>query len=299
MALDLDDLALLVRAAGAPSLAQAAEQLGITPQIASRRLARLEAALGVRLMQRTTRSLALTFEGEAFLPHARQVIEAAEAAQAAVGGDRSPRGHLRVTAPVSFGHQVLSPLAAQLLAEHRDLRLDLHLSDDVIDLVERGIDVAVRIAPGRSGPHPARRVASNPLALVAAPGYLADRGTPRRLADLADHSCLRRTSAPSWSFLRSDGAPVNVTVEGALVSNANEALRDGVVAGLGLGLHSLWDVGDLIAAGALVRVDLSDAAPLPLSIWLVRPTGARTLGANVAAFSELLAATCRDLEQQL
>lgn len=296
LALDLDDLALFVRAAGTASLSQAAQHLGITPQVASRRLARLETSLGVRLMQRTTRSLALTFEGEAFLPHARQVLDAADMAQRVVGGDHSPRGHLRVTAPVSFGQKIVAPLVARLLSAHRDLRLDLHLSDDVVDLVERGVDLAVRVAPDRTGPHPARRIASNPFAVVAAPSYLAAHGVPRTLDDLQAHSCLTHGSSGRWIFEGRDGTAAAVSVRGTLVSNNNEALRDGVVAGLGLGLHSLWDVGEHISSGALVEIDLEDAAPRPQAIWLVRPAGARTPGANVAAFSDMLVAACRRLD---
>ncbi|WP_306117496.1 MULTISPECIES: LysR family transcriptional regulator [unclassified Roseitalea] len=276
MPLNLEDVALFKRIAAAGSLSEAARQMGLTPQIASRRLQRLEAYLGVKLLHRTTRRSALTNDGEVFLAAAQRLTAEAEAAEASVGPNKEePRGTLRVSAPATFGRKAISPFVPGLLARHPDLRIDLQLTDSVVDLIENAIDIAVRIATMRPTTHIARKLADNPIMLVAAPAYIKKNGVPRTLDDLAQHSCLVRTGTDVWSFIN-DGTERQIRVSGAFTSNANEALREAALSGLGLGLHSRWDIDDHLANGELVKVPLEDAEPRRLSIWAVRPGGRET-----------------------
>ncbi len=276
MALDLEDVALFQRIAATANLSEAARQLGLTPQIASRRLQRLEAHLGVRLIHRTTRRSALTGDGEAFLAAADRLLAEAQAAEAAVGASReTPRGTLRVSAPATFGRKVISPMVPGLLAAHPEMKVDLQLTDNVVDLIENAIDIAVRIATLRPTTHVARKLADNPVLLVAAPAYLAQHGPPEQLSDLAAHTCLTRTGSDVWPFTQGKDER-QIRVSGGFTSNSNEALREAALSGLGLGLHSRWDIDDHLAAGDLIAVRLSDAEPRRLSIWGVRPGGRET-----------------------
>lgn len=289
MPLDLEDVALFNRVAASGSLSEAARQLGLTPQIASRRLQRLEAYLGVRLFHRTTRRSALTSDGEAFLGAATRLIAEADAAEASVGPNRDePRGTLRVSAPATFGRKVISPFMPDLLARYTGLKIDLQLTDSVVDLIENAIDVALRIATMRPTTHVARKIADNPIMLVAAPSYLARKGAPETLGDLSRHTCLIRTGTDIWAFT-SGKSERQVRVSGNFASNSNEALREAALYGLGLGLHSRWDIHDHLSKGDLIQIRLADAEPRRLSIWAVRP-GGRDQTPRVGVFLEALEA---------
>lgn len=266
------DLAVLAAAASAGSLSAAARRLGLTPMAASRRLAALERDCGARLLHRTTRSVALTAEGEALLPYAQAMLEAEEAARAALSpGQLCATGLLRATAPAAFGRKVVVPLMPELLAAQPGLRIDLQLTDAVVDIVGEGFDVAIRIAPLRDSGLIARRLAPNPRLLCASPAYLAARGTPAVLADLADHDCVRLTGVTHWPF-RSGATSRNVRIEGRFTSSSIEGVHEACRRGLGLALLSYWDVKDELAAGRLASVALGDAEPQDLSIWALYPT---------------------------
>ena len=232
----------------------------------------------------------MTAEGEVFLPAARRVLEEARSAEASVGlGSRRVRGVLRVTAPAAFGRKVIAPLAPALLAAHPDLRLDLQLTDSRADLVEEGLDLAVRIADALPDSRAlARKLAENPVMLVASPSYLARRTPPRDLAALSGHDCLTRTGADVWSFQNHAGAKRQIRVGGPFSSNAFEALREAVLGGAGVGLHSHWDVADEIADGRLRPISLADAAPTRLAVWLLRPAGTPRSGRKVEVFVDAL-----------
>ncbi|TGD98286.1 LysR family transcriptional regulator [Methylobacterium nonmethylotrophicum] len=266
------DLAVLAAAAGAGSLSAAARRLGLTPMAASRRLAALERECGARLLHRTTRSVSLTAEGEALLPYAQAMLEAEEAARAALApGQLCATGLLRATAPAAFGRKVVVPLMPGLLAANPGLRVDLQLSDTVVDIVGEGFDVAVRIAPLRDSGLIARRLAPNPRLLCASPAYLAERGAPAALADLAGHDCVRLTGVTHWPF-RAGTASRNVRIDGRFSSSSIEGVHEACRRGLGLALLSYWDVKDELAAGRLASVALGDAEPQDLSIWALYPT---------------------------
>lgn len=281
--IDLANLAVLLEAVQAGSLAAAARRLRITPMLASRRMAALEADLGVRLMHRTTRSLSLTAEGEAFLPHARALLEEEAAARAAVRPDPAGvTGMLRVTASVPFGRKVVAPLLPGFLRQHPGLQVDLLLSDGIVDIVAQGLDLAIRIAPLRENALVARRLADNPRGLYAASAYLAEHGMPAEPADLARHRCLALTGIGHWTFL-SGGKALRQRISGPFTSSSVEALHQACLGGLGLTMLSAWDVRDDVAAGHLLPVPLAGWEPEGLAIWAVYPT-ARLVPPKVRRF---------------
>jgi DNA-binding transcriptional LysR family regulator len=288
---ELSDLRLLARIAQAGSLTAAARMLGLTPAAASRRLGELEARIGLRLFARTTRRLRPTAEGEAFLPHAERVLAAAAEAEAALA-PRAPgslSGLLRLTAPATFGRKVLAPILGRLLAEHPALRLDLLLTDTVLDLVESGRDAAVRIAPLTGQTLLARRLAESQRVLCASPAYLARRGMPESTEALARHDGLLLHAVDGWNLLL-PGGPRRLRPLPRMASNSNEALREACLAGLGIGLHSTWDVGGHLRRGELVALPDSLGRPEPLGIWLVLPGApAASVPARVRALAEVLA----------
>lgn len=254
MTLDLTDVALFVRVCATRNLSAAGREFGLSPAASSARIAQLEKTLGARLLHRTTRQVTLTQDGEAFLDRALVLLDAAEQATSSVGGpgDRA-QGLLRVAASASFGRLHIVPAIDEFLALYPGIRLDLRLSDRLVDMAASGIDVAVRIGPLRDSSMVARVLAPNRLWLCASPAYLAARGTPQRPADLADHECLVLENFNPWRF--KDGERVEtVRVRGRLQSDNGEALRDGALAGLGIALQSTWAIYEQLKAGTLVRV---------------------------------------------
>jgi DNA-binding transcriptional LysR family regulator len=255
MQLDLTDVALFVRTCATRNLSAAGREFGLSPAASSARLSHLEQQLGARLLHRTTRSLTLTQDGETFLERAVVLLDAAEQAAGAVGsGSDSPQGMLRVAASVSFGRQHLVPALAGFLRKYPGIRLDLRLSDKIIDMAANGIDVAVRIGPMRDSALVARRLAPSRLVLCAAPAYLEQHGTPQQPADLAGHQCLVLGSMYPWVLRQPDGGETAVRVSGRMTSDNGEALRDAAIDGLGIALQSTWAVSQQLKDGRLVRV---------------------------------------------
>ena len=239
------------------SLSAAARAEGIAPAMIGRRLDALETRLGVKLLQRTTRKLALTNEGAAFLEDCQRILGELEEAESAVA-ERSARasGHLLVSAPAGFGRQHVAPLLPSFLAEHRDVTVNLNLNDRLVDVVGEGVDVAIRIASLSDSSLVGVKLADNHRVLVASPAYLKRHGTPLALADLAKHNCLAISSEGSqrgWTFLE-HGKSVTLKVAGNMVCNDGEVLHDWALAGKGLAWRSMWEVGPEIRAGRLQTV---------------------------------------------
>jgi DNA-binding transcriptional LysR family regulator len=246
------------------SLSAAARAEGIAPAMIGRRLDAREARRGVKLLQRTTRRLALTDEGTAFLEDCQRILAELEQAEAAVA-ERSARasGHLLVSAPAGFGRQHVAPLIPSFLAEHRDVTVNLNLGDRLVDVIGEGVDVAIRIADLSDSNLVGVKLADNQRVVVAAPGYLKRHGTPRTLDDLARHNCLaisNQGSQRGWTF-RADGKFVTLKVQGNMVCNDGAVLHDWALAGRGLAWRSMWEVGHEIEAGRLVPVLDHYAAP--------------------------------------
>ncbi|GAB2843133.1 LysR family transcriptional regulator [Pseudoduganella ginsengisoli] len=246
------------------SLSAAARAEGIAPAVIGRRLDALEQRLGVKLLQRTTRKLALTNEGAAFLEDCQRILTELEDAEAAVA-ERSARatGHLLVSAPAGFGRQHVAPLLPSFLAEHRDVRATLNLSDRVVDLIGEGVDVAIRIASLQDSSLVGVKLADNHRVIVATPAYLKRHGTPTTLDDLAKHNCLAISSDGSqrgWTF-KVDGKIITMKVSGNMGCNDGAVLHEWVLQGKGLAWRSMWEVGADLEAGRLVPVLEQHAAP--------------------------------------
>ena len=257
-------MATFVEVVARGSLSAAARAEGIAPAMIGRRLDALEARLGVKLLQRTTRRLVLTDEGTAFLEDCQRILAEVNDAESAIS-EHSMRasGHLTVSAPAGFGRQHVAPLLPSFLAEHRDVTINLNLSDRVIDLVAEGVDVAIRIASLDDSSLVGVKLADNRRVVVASPAYLKRHGRPRQLADLARHNCLPISSEGSqrgWAFL-DDGKPVTLKVGGNMVCNDGAVLHAWALAGKGLAWRSIWEVGGQIASGELVTVLDEFAAP--------------------------------------
>lgn len=246
------------------SLSAAARAEGVAPAMISRRLDALEERLGVKLLQRSTRRLALTDEGTAFLEDCQRILADLENAETAVS-ERSARatGHLSISAPAGFGRWHVAPLMPSFLAEHRELTLTLSLNDRVVDLIGEGIDVAIRIAAMSDSNLVGVKLADNRRVVVASPDYLKRQGTPQTLADLARHNCLAISSDGSqrgWTF-RQGGKNITLKVEGNMECNDGEVLHHWALAGKGLAWRSMWEVGGEIESGKLVSVLDEYAAP--------------------------------------
>lgn len=257
-------ISTFVDVAAKGSLSAAARAEGIAPAMIGRRLDALEERLGVKLLQRSTRKIALTNEGIAFLEDCQKILADLENAESAVS-ERSARasGHLLISAPAGFGRQHVAPLIPSFLAEHRDVAVTLNLNDRVVDLIGEGIDVAIRIAALSDSNLIGVKLADNKRVLVAAPSYLKRHGTPMSLDDLAKHNCLAMSSEGSqrgWTF-RQNGKNVTLKVVGNMVCNDGAVLHEWALSGKGLAWRSMWEVGSAIEAGQLVTVLDEFAAP--------------------------------------
>ena len=285
--MNLQDVSLFLVITETRSLTQAAKRQNVSAMAVSRRLASLEHELGVRLVQRTTRSVSLTQEGMEFLPYARALIDAETGARSLFSPlTQGAAGLLRITAPSGFGRRNILPLVPELLADNPKLNIDLQLSEDVVDIVGRGIDVAIRIAPLKDSTLIARKITDNPRVICASPIYLNAKGTPRFVEDLTTHHCLRLSSVPQWIFER-DGEIIRISIEGRFSSDNVEGVRELCVQGLGIAQLTRWDVRKEIQEGALVEIALADVEPQALSIWAVLPS-TRYLPLRVSAFIEKL-----------
>jgi len=269
---DLSDVSLFCSIVSTGSLSAAGRQIGMSPMAVSRGLARLEEELGVRLVHRTTRSLALTSDGETFLPLAQAMLDAKDAAMAAFTDQtESLSGVLKVTPPNLIGRSLVVPVVAKLMAANPLLQADVTLSDGIVDIVASGIDVAIRVAPLQQSELIAVKLADNPRVLCAAPGYLEMRGRPEALSDLDGHSCLTLHGIGAWLFKR-EGEQIAKPMSGRFSDSSVEAERAACLAGTGIALLTYWDVAEDLAEGSLVEVTLRDVEPDRLAIWAVLPT---------------------------
>jgi DNA-binding transcriptional LysR family regulator len=285
--MDLADVALFRAIASVGSLSAAARQMGTTPMLVSRRLASLEAELGVRLFHRTTRSLSLTPEGEAFLPHAVTLMDARDSALDSISsGGSGLSGVLKITAPNVIGHSVVVPVVAALIADNPALRVDLTLSDGVVDIATAGLDVAVRVAVMKPSDMIATKVANNPFTLIASPAYVARFGEPVTTDDLISHPCIKLHAMDNWPFTRG-GEMHRVRINGPLSVSTVDAVRAACIAGVGLAMLTYADVHEQIERGELKRIVLTDVKALEVGIWAVYPTRTH-MPARVRAFIDAL-----------
>ncbi len=267
------------------SLTAAGAALGKSLPTMVRTLAALEAALGVRLLRRTTRSMSLTAEGRDYLERCRRILADVEEAELAVGAaPGEPRGALRMTAPVLFGQMHVAPAVVGFLQRHARVSVELLLLDRVVDLVDEGIDVALRIAPLADSSMLAIPVGSVRRVVVASPALLERAGAPARPEDLAERPCVRFEGiAPGhvWRF-RERGRDLAVHARGGFGCNQASAALEACAEGLGFGYFLCYQVEPLVAAGRL-QVVLRDFEPPPVPVSLLYPE-ARLMSTRLRAF---------------
>lgn len=270
------------------SLTAAAMAEGVAPAVISRRLDALEARLGVKLLVRTTRKITLTFEGSAYLEDCQRILrELADAEAAVTEGSARASGFLRVTAPAGFGRKHVAPLLLDYLRAHPEVSASLDLSDRTVDLVNEGVDCAVRLGGLVDSSLVAVRLGEMRRVVVGSPAYFQQHGVPRTLDDLSRHVCLALVTQAGWDFVV-DGKPVLFKPGGRFACNDGAVLHDWSLAGMGLAWRSLWEVDEDLRWGRLVSVLDAFAAP-PVGIHAVFPQR-RHLPLRVRLFIELLKA---------
>ncbi|MDO8876423.1 MAG: LysR substrate-binding domain-containing protein [Pseudolabrys sp.] len=283
------DLRVFVRVMDRGNFSLAASDLGITPSAVSKLISRLEDRLGVRLLERSTRRLSLTPEGETFLARARRIVADIEEAEAEVARVRgAPRGKLRINSGTAFGLHQLAPALADFLARYPEIDIDLSITDRLVDLIEEQSDIAVRSGHIPEGPFIQRKLADLQRVICAAPAYLAARGTPRTAADLKGHDCIV-VSGPGlnrWPFKTRGGIDVVEVRPRVTTDDAEAALRLAIE---GAGIVRLSDVivGPPLRDGKLVALltDVHHVEPFPLAA--IYPAGRHRLP-RVAVFLEFL-----------
>ena len=270
------------------SLSAAARVEGVTPAIIGRRIDALEARLGVRLLVRTTRKLTLTFEGQAFLEDCQKLLNDLANAEAAVSlGGLKASGYLKVSAPAGFGRQHVAPLVGDFMQVNPEVRVNLNLSDRLVDLINENIDCAVRIGEMTDSSLISVRLGEMRRMVVASPAYLVEHGVPRSPADLAGHNCLSLGQQRGWIFRHPDtGETETIKVCGSFACNDGAVLHEWAQAGRGLAWHSLWEVGRDLKEGRLTSVLDAWQAP-PMGIYAVFPQR-RHLPLRVRLFIDLL-----------
>lgn len=287
---DLQTVVLFVRAVERRSLTGAAKALRMTTSAVSKRIARLEERLDVRLIHRTTRSFAPTEAGQLFYEHCAQILQAMNEAEKAMAQySETPRGLLRVSAQITIGDKYLAPLSAAFLARYPKIRLDVVTTDRFSNLVEEGLDVAIRLALELSDSTlVARRIMSMPLLVVGAPSYFARRGIPQVPDDLLSHDCIHFSEmqiSREWAMWTSDG-PVIVPVTPKSQFDTAEAMRQAAIAGLGLVKLPHITVAADIKEGKLMPV-LESFNVRPIGLYAVYAAGKHT-SPKVRAFVDFL-----------
>jgi DNA-binding transcriptional LysR family regulator len=283
----LGDLEIFARVASTGSMSRAARDLGLSPPVISKRIKRLEERLGTRLLQRTTRQIALTEAGRGFHERVIAILGAVDDAETWVSQRANvARGPLRISAPTTFGRLHVAPHLVRFLEKYPEIAVDLSLADHFVDVVGDGFDVAIRIADLADTSLVAKKLASNHRLLCASPRYVEKHGFPASIADLSRHRLLVH-NADHWRLDGPDGA-VSVPVQSAVVTNSSEVIREAVLAGLGIALRSTWDVGAELKSGLLLPVLPAYRGGQRVAIYAVYPSR-RHLPQKTRVFIDFLA----------
>jgi DNA-binding transcriptional LysR family regulator len=293
---DLEGLAIFAKVAELRSFAAAAAELQLSKATVSKAVSRLETRLGTRLFNRTSRRLALTDAGQQLVGRAAQILTDAEAAEGeALAQSATPRGTVRLAAPMSFGLERVAPLLPDFLAAYPDVSVDLHLSDQMVDLIGEGFDAALRIATLPDSSLIAQRICGVKTLLVASPAYLDRHGRPKHPLALAEHNCLGyayQLTPNTWQFSNKAGENASVRPRGPLRANNGDALMPTLLAGLGIALLPDFVVGDALAAKKL-EIVLPDWSGPSAALHWVTPPG-RPRPARVEALARFLGERLRD-----
>lgn len=283
---DFEGLAIFAKVVEMRSFAGAAAELKLSKATVSKAVSRIEKRLGARLINRTSRRLALTDAGRQLADRAAHILAEGEAAEdAALAQATAPRGLVRLAAPMSFGVLHIAPLLPEFLSSYPEVSVDLHLSDAMVDLVGEGFDAAIRIAALPDSSLVARRLCEMPLYLVGSSAYLSKHGTPKHPLHLAQHRCIgySYTMRPdTWRFIK-DGKSATVRPSGPLRLNNGDAMMPALVAGVGLGILPEFILRDALAAGRLERLLPDWALPAGAVYWVTPPGGPRPKRLEVLA----------------
>ena len=284
------EMAAFVRVVDSNGFSAAAPALGLTPSAVSKLVTRLETRLGVRLLQRTTRALHLTQEGEVFYAAARRIVGEIETLENQIAGQSStPSGVLRVTTSLAFSTHQLAPVLSEFLARHPLVQFELLPTDRVIDMVEEGIDIAIRIGRLADTSFMARKIGEDKRLICATPSYLARHGAPQKPEDLARHNCLvsrDRTHLSRWPF-KVDGQLVEIDVGGRVAVTEGETQMQLALQGVGIVRLTRLTLAHAIRDGSLVPLLGDFSAEEPVSIHAVYPHR-RHLASKVPAFVNFL-----------
>lgn len=288
--MEIEELQTFVEVAEAGGVSAAARRLGVAKSVVSRSLIRLETALGVQLLARTSRGAALTEAGMAFREHAARIVAEFDAAHESIRPAGELRGRLRIAAPISFGPTHIAPVITKLAQRHPLLQIQTHYSDQIVDLVGEGYDCAVRVGHLEDSSLVARRVGSIHGKLVASPSYVKQHGEPRTPADLLSHQSLTQ-GAERWRF--TDGKAVITThPQGTFKADNPIALCSAAIGGLGLGYLADHITDEHIRSGALVQV-MAKYPPVPAGVYVVHTAGRNPIR-KVRVLADLLAETLKE-----
>lgn len=267
--MDILSLRLFLRIAELGGVSAAASDLSLSPASASARLSKLEATVGFRLFNRTTRAVSLTTDGEAFWPYVEQMIETLETGLSEVKGQGAQvKGLLRLAMPGSFGRMYVIPALAEFQSRYPLVNLDLRLSDEVLDVVEGAYDLIIRNAPLVDSRLIVRKLAADRRILVASRTYLEQHGAPSTPEDLADHRCIILAENNRWKFANGQ----TISAPRSLVVNDGEAMRTMIEHGMGIGIKSVWNVSTSLKAGRLVEVLPTFPLITESAIWVLYPS---------------------------
>lgn len=286
---NLTDMEIFARVVGAGSMSAAGREMSLSPAVVSKRIRRLEDKLGTRLLQRTTRQIAMTEAGQGFYERVIAILASVEEAEAFVTrGSAQARGTLKVASPTSFGRLHIAPYLGKFLEDNPDLSINLDLGDDFVDIVGEGYDLAIRIAELSDSSLVARRLAPVHRILCAAPGYLAKHGEPASIEDLTEnHVCLAAANQDPWRLMGPNGIETVRTLA-PIRTNSSEVVRECLLAGVGVALRSTWDIGPELHEGKLKIILPQYRASKDVGLHAVYPSR-RFLPAKVRVFIDFLA----------
>lgn len=281
-----NELTVFVRAVQLRNISAAARSLRLSPGAASHRILQLENRIGTRLLNRTTRNLQPTEEGQIFYEHALEVLTAIERAESSVASaTNSPSGALRITAPLAFGRKILAPLISEFHQAFPRIQIRLRLSDHLIDLLSESVDVAIRMANPTDSSFIVRKLAECPRVLVASAAYLQRMGRPNEPSDLLAHNCLqlRFPGSPQarWNMTGED-ENVTLHVTGTCEADDGDVLTAWALEGVGIAMKPYWEVAEHLRSGAL-QVVLPDNPPEAVKLVMLYPHR-QLLSAKVKAF---------------
>ena len=299
--MDFSAVSAFVQTAELRSFTAAAARLDLTASGVSKAVTRLEADVGVRLLNRTTRSISLTPDGSAFLERCRQVLaDLDEAREMLARSGAEPRGGLRISIPVAYGRCVVMPLLVDLLERYGELSIEANVSDRRVDLVEEGFDLAIRIGELPDTRLIARRIDSAVFVVCASPAYLAKAGRPASLEDVAEHACVVARSASSgrtlgWRLARRDGEIEEITPGSRIVVDNGEALIDAALAGAGLVYIHSYMIAEYVSQGRL-EVVIDTGASQRIGVFALYPA-ARQLSPKVRVLVDHLVNSRNELHR--